>query len=205
MANTAELIHTRPIVISGPSGVGKGTLISQLRGKYPNLLATTVSHTTRQPRAGEVDRHDYFFVSEAGFQQLLSEDSFIEWARFSGDHYGTGRQTIYEQTSEDRTVILDIDVQGAKAIKADATMQARYVFIKPPTFEALEQRLRGLQTESETDVQKRLAQARIELEEVAPGDIYDLILVNEDLETSLRELERFVFEKGIAEVLESKE
>lgn len=187
----------RPVVISGPSGVGKGTLIEKLRAAHPATFATTVSHTTRHPRAGEQEGKDYFFVSEETFSTLISQDVFIEWAVYSGNHYGTSKGTVVQQTAKGRLVILDIDMQGAKLVKADPTLQARYVFIKPPSLEVLEHRLRQRSTENEANIQKRLAQAKAELDEVDRNDLYDITIVNDNLEAATQSLTKFIFGESI--------
>ena len=109
----------RPIVISGPSGVGKGTLTSRLFNAHPGTFATTVSHTTRKPMEGEVEGDAYYFVSESDFQSLVDQNAFVEHAFFSGDYYGTSKLTILDQTNKGLMVVLDIDLQGVKSFKAD--------------------------------------------------------------------------------------
>ncbi|KAB8664801.1 hypothetical protein FH972_026228 [Carpinus fangiana] len=183
----------RPVVISGPSGVGKGTLITKLLEKYPDTFVTTVSHTSRKPRAGEVEGRAYYFVSEPEFLSLISRGAFIESTHFSGNYYGTSKQTVLDQTAQGRVVILDIEMQGAKAIKADPNLQARYVFVKPPSLEALEHRLRGRSTEDEESIQRRLAQARLELEEADRSNTYEVSIVNDDVDTAFQELLQFIF------------
>lgn len=124
---------------------------------HPDTFGTTVSHTTRKPRAGEVDGVNYYFVSTSEFSSLISQKAFAEYAIFSGHFYGTSKQTIADQTAKGLVVVLDIEMEGVKQMKADPGIDARYVFIKPPSFEALEARLRSRGTENEEDIQKRLA------------------------------------------------
>ncbi|KAF2221377.1 P-loop containing nucleoside triphosphate hydrolase protein [Elsinoe ampelina] len=185
----------RPVVISGPSGVGKGTLCQRLFDAYPNTFALTTSHTTRQPRAGEVEGVNYFYVSTSTFTSLISQDAFVEYTTFGGNYYGTSKQTIEDQTAKGLVVVLDIEMEGVKRIKASSGIDARYVFIKPPSFEALEARLRGRGTEKEEDIQKRLAQAAVELEYANTHGVHDKIIVNDDLDKSFAELEDFIFGK----------
>ncbi|KAJ6153642.1 hypothetical protein N7470_006601 [Penicillium chermesinum] len=149
MADSPDL---RPIVISGPSGVGKGTLIQKLFDTHPGTFGLTVSHTTREPRPGEVEGVAYFF------------GALVEYACFSGNYYGTSKQAIENQASKGLIVVLDIEMQGIKQMKANPNFNARYVFIKPPSFEALETRLRGRRTENEENIQERLSQAHIEFD-----------------------------------------
>ncbi|KAH8434522.1 guanylate kinase [Aspergillus melleus] len=127
----------RPIVISGPSGVGKGTLIQKLFDTHPGTFGFTVSHTTRKPRPGEVEGVAYFFVSPSEFSSLCSQGALVEHACFSGNYYGTSKQTIDDQASKGLVVVLDIEMQGVKQMKANPSIDARYVFIRPPSFEAL--------------------------------------------------------------------
>ncbi|KAI1496166.1 guanylate kinase [Biscogniauxia marginata] len=182
----------RPVVISGPSGVGKGTLFKRLFAAHPDSFALSVSHTTRSPRAGEADGVDYFFVSRDEFEDLISKGGFVEHAQFGSNRYGTSKRTIEEQTAKGRVVVLDIEMEGVKQIKQSA-IDARFVFVKPPSFEELERRLRGRGTESEEAVAKRLARARDELEYADTPGVHDIIIVNDDLDAAYRQLEEFVY------------
>ncbi|KAJ5591606.1 Guanylate kinase [Penicillium hispanicum] len=191
MASTSPS-DARLIVISGPSGVGKGTLIQKLFDAHPDTFAFTVSHTTRAPRAGEVDGVNYFFVDRPAFANLVAEGGFVEHATFGGNQYGTSKQTIQDQTAKGLVVLLDIEMDGVKQMRANPTINARYVFIKPPTFDALEKRLRGRGSEKDEDVQKRLAQAKNEIEYSDTPGVHDKIIVNDDLQKAYQELEEFV-------------
>lgn len=186
----------RPIVISGPSGVGKGTLAQKLLDSHPDPFAFTVSHTTRKPRGHEVEGVAYFFVSPSEFSSLVSENVFVEHTFFSGNYYGTSKQTIAEKSASGLVVVLDIDMNGVKQIKANSTINARYVFLKPPSFETLEARLRSRRTENEEETQERLIQIRAELEYANEPGIADKIIVNDNLETAFAELEEFVYRPG---------
>jgi len=193
-------MERRPIVISGPSGVGKGTLCQRLLDAYPETFATTVSHTTRAPRPGEVEGSSYCFVSRDKFEPLIAEGVFIEFAEFNGNLYGTSRQTVVDQTARGAVVLLDIEMEGVRQLKEEqdkgkSPINPRFVFVKPPTSEALEARLRGRGTEDEGSVQRRLAQARTELAYAETG-VHDKIIVNEDLDKAFRELEDFIFESS---------
>lgn len=183
----------QPIVISGPSGVGKGTLSQRLFDTHPNTFTLAVSHTTRKPRAGEVEGVTYFFVSPPSFSSLVSQNTFVEYTFFGGHYYGTSKQTIADQTAKGLVVVLDIEMQGVKQMKANPSIDARYVFIKPPSFETLEARLRSRGTENEEDIQKRLAQAKVELEYADTPGVHDKIIVNDDLEKAYEELDEFVY------------
>lgn len=191
--NAAAPKDLRPIVISGPSGVVKGTLAQKLFDAHPGTLASTVSHTTRKPRTGEVEGVTYFFVSPSEFSSLVSQNAFVEYTFFGGHYYGTSKQTIADQTAKGAVVVLDIEMQGIKQMKGNSGIDARYVFIKSPSFEGLEARLRSRGTEEEEDIQKRLAQARVELEYADTPGVHDIIIVNDDLEKAYEELDGFVY------------
>ncbi|EGS21703.1 guanylate kinase-like protein [Thermochaetoides thermophila DSM 1495] len=183
---------TRPIVISGPSGVGKGTLYGLLFQRHPDTFTLSVSHTTRPPRPGEQDGVHYHFVTREAFLELKAKDGFVESAQFGDNLYGTSKATIEEQMAKGKTVILDIEIEGVKQIKASG-FPARFVFIAPPSEEELERRLRGRGTEKEEAIQKRLRQAKVELEYSKVPGMHDKIIVNDDLEKAYKELEDFVF------------
>lgn len=183
----------RPIVISGPSGVGKGTLIQKLVDAHPDTFGLAVSHTTRKPRPGEVEGVAYFFVSPSEFSSLLSHDSFVEHACFSGNYYGTSKQTIDDLASKGLVVVLDIEIDGVKQLKTNPSIDARYIFIKPPSFEILEARLRGRKTESEEKIQERLVRAKAELEYADSQGNHDKIIFNDNIEEAYKELDEFVF------------
>ncbi|KAK4125687.1 guanylate kinase [Parathielavia appendiculata] len=188
----AQVRDPRPIVISGPSGVGKGTLYKLLFQRHPDTFTLSVSHTTRGPRPGEQDGVDYHFVTKEAFLDLKAKDGFVESAQFGDNLYGTSKATIEEQTAKGKTVVLDIEVEGVKQIQASG-FPARYVFIAPPSDEELEKRLRGRGTEKEDSIQKRLKQAKVELEYSKVPGVHDRIIVNDDLEKAYKELEEFVF------------
>ncbi|KAI6085636.1 guanylate kinase [Hypoxylon rubiginosum] len=187
----------RPVVISGPSGVGKGTLFKKLFDAHKDCFALSVSHTTRQPRAGEAHGVDYYYVTPEAFESLIAADGFVEHAKFGSNRYGTSKQTIADQTAKGRVVVLDIEmesgiVQGVKQIK-NSGIEARYVFVKPPSFEELEKRLRGRGTETEESVVKRLEQAKVELKFADTPGVHDIIIVNDDVEKAYKELEDFIY------------
>lgn len=165
----------RPLVISGPSGVGKGTLFGLLQQRHPDVFTLSVSHTTRAPRDGESDGTHYHFVTHGDFESLIDADGFVEHAQFSGNRYGTSKQAIRELTERGRVVVLDIEMEGVKQIKASG-MDARYVFVSPPSEEELEKRLRGRGTEKEESVLKRLKQAKLELDFSKTPGVHDLIV-----------------------------
>ncbi|KAI1090121.1 guanylate kinase [Rostrohypoxylon terebratum] len=185
-------LDRRPVVISGPSGVGKGTLFKRLFDSHPDCFALSVSHTTRSPRAGEAHGVDYYFVSRDEFEALVKADGFVEHATFGSNRYGTSKQTIADQTAKGRVVVLDIEMEGVKQIKKSG-IKARFAFIKPPSFQELEKRLRGRGTETEESIYKRLERAKDELEYANTPGVHDIIIVNDDLDRAYKELEGFVY------------
>ncbi|KIH93597.1 guanylate kinase [Sporothrix brasiliensis 5110] len=185
-----------PIVISGPSGVGKGTLRQKLRERHPGLFATTVSHTTRAPRPGEKHGRDYHFVSWDEFRALVESGAFLEHMEYNGNLYGTSKATATLH-HEGQVLLLDIDVEGAKSLKREAAITPRYVFIRPHDLTVLEQRLRGRNTETDEAIQQRLARARVEMAFAASTESgFDKIIVNHNLEEAVTELESFIFERS---------
>ncbi|KAF5021767.1 hypothetical protein F66182_6217 [Fusarium sp. NRRL 66182] len=188
MASPAD---RRPLVICGPSGVGKGTLIKLLFSRHPDTFTLSVSHTTRGPRDGESDGVDYHFVTKEAFRDLISKDGFVEHAQFGSNLYGTSKATIEEQTAKGRVVVLDIEMEGVKQVK-NSSIDARYVFVSPPDAEELEKRLRGRGTETEESIQQRLGRAQDELAWARTAE-FDKILVNDDLEKTYQELDAFLY------------
>ncbi|KAH9223788.1 P-loop containing nucleoside triphosphate hydrolase protein [Leptodontidium sp. 2 PMI_412] len=182
----------RPIIISGPSGVGKGTLYKLLLDRHPNTFATSISHTTREPRPGETRDVDYYYTDMATFEAMIDKGGFVEHAKFGGNRYGTSKKMIGELTAGGRVCVLDIEMEGVKQIKT-SHLSARYIFIAPPSMEILESRLRNRGTEKEESIQKRLAQAKNELDYSKVEGVHDLIIVNDDLEEAYKKLEEFVF------------
>jgi guanylate kinase len=182
---------SQPIVISGPSGVGKGTLITKLRESHPETFTTVVSHTTRPPRPDEIQGVHYHFTTESEFQSLYAQGIFVECTVYNGHHYGTSFHAIEDVIESGMVPLLDIDMEGVKAMKKFKKMSARYVFIRPPSLEILEARLRDRGTEDEDSIQRRLAQATLELDYAAKPGTHDLIIVNDDLAAALKNLETF--------------
>ena len=173
------------VVLSGPSGVGKGTVRKALFEMQNHNLVYSVSMTTRKPREGEVDGQDYYFVSKEEFIEGIKNDRFLEWAEFSGNLYGTNKDFV-EKALKNNNVILEIDTQGAMQVKAKMP-DAITIFIAPPSFEVLENRLRGRKTESEEAIQKRLNFVKIEMEN---SKNFDFVVINDNLETAIHDLER---------------
>jgi len=180
----------RPIVVSGPSGSGKSTLLKRLFEEYPNRFGFSVSHTTRGPRPGEEDGIAYNFVTREAFQKLVDENGFIEHAQFGSNLYGTSIQAVKTVAEQGRTCILDIEMEGVKQVKK-TDLNARYLFLQPPSVEVLEQRLRGRGTDKEEAIRERLAQAVKELEFAKTPGVHDQIIVNDDLEKAWKEFKTF--------------
>ena len=178
------------IVISGPSGVGKSTLVKQARLELP-YLEFSVSCTTRQPRAGEVDGKDYFFLSEAEFENKVQQGEFLEYAGVFAHRYGTLKSEVVARLQKGADVILDIDVQGAKQIRQAAANDpeiasaAQFIMIVPPDMATLESRLAGRNSETPESLKLRLSGAQNELSNFR---IYDYLVVNDDLATAGNEL-----------------
>lgn len=173
----------RLIVYSGPSGVGKGTLLERLIGRRENTVLS-VSATTRAPRPGEEDGVHYHFVTRQRFEQLISIGGMLEFAEYGGQLYGTPKMYVEEQLRLGRDVVLEIEVKGAMQVKK-AMPEAVLVFVMPPSFAELERRLRGRGTEDEGQIRKRLATAR---EEMRRAYEYEYVLVNDQVETAAQKL-----------------
>jgi guanylate kinase len=174
-------------VITGPSGVGKGTLISRLLERVPEL-ELSVSATTRKPREGEVDGRDYRFLDPEGFDRLVREGAFLEHATYSGNRYGTLRSDVEKRLDAGKSVVLEIEVQGARQVRENRP-QAVQVFIAPPDPSDLRRRLEGRGTDDPEAIDRRLRTAERELE--AEGE-FEHVVVNDEVEHATAELERIV-------------
>jgi guanylate kinase len=174
-------------VITGPSGVGKGTLIERLLDAVPEL-ELSVSATTREPRAGEVDGRDYHFLTPEEFERRVEAVDFLEHATYSGNRYGTLREEVERRLAEGRSVVLEIEVQGARQVRA-AMPEAVLIFIAPPDPAALRERLEGRGTDSPEAIARRLRTAEIELE---AQDEFPHVVVNDEVQKSASELEKLV-------------
>lgn len=183
----------KPIVISGPSGSGKSTLLQKLFKEFPGCFEFSVSHTTRKPREGETEGKDYYFVERDAFEKMVGEGGFLEHAQFSGNCYGTSKMAVEKVQSSGKICILDVEINGVKNIK-NTNLNAKYIFVQPPSIESLEKRLRGRGTETEESLKKRLDTAQEALDYSKEPGAYDHIIVNDDLEVAYEKL------KGILSV-----
>jgi guanylate kinase len=177
----------RLIVLAGPSGVGKGSIVARLLAALPDL-ELSISATTRQPRAREDEGRHYHFVERRTFDEMVEGDGFLEWADIFGERYGTPREPVARALAEGRDVLVEIDVQGARQVKA-AEPEAFMVFITPPSLEELERRLRTRGSETDQQIRRRLAKAS---DELAAEPEFDVTVVNDDLETAAREVVELV-------------
>ena len=173
------------VVLSGPSGTGKGTVCGVVRNHLGDAVRYSISATTRKPRTGEEHGREYFFFSKEEFEALRDQNGFLEWAQVYDNYYGTPRAFVEEVLASGKDCILEIDPQGALQVRK-ATDEAVLVFIAPPSLEELRNRLTGRGTESAEEVEKRLSCAESEL---AYRDKYDYIIINDDVETAAAKME----------------
>lgn len=181
----------KPVVISGPSGVGKGTLISMLMKEFPSMFGFSVSHTTRAPRGMEKDGVHYHFTEKSVMEKEIKDGKFLEFASVHGNLYGTSVEAVEVVADDGKRCILDIDVQGARSVRA-SSLEAIFIFVCPPSMEELEERLRARGTETEEQVQKRLSNAKAEIEQGQSSGIFDHTLYNDDLEECYKSLKKIL-------------
>lgn len=171
------------VVLCGPSGVGKSTLIARLLGEYPERFGFSVSSTTRPPRAGEVEGVSYDFLSEGRFDSMIANDEFIEWASVGGNRYGTSVRSVQAVSEAGKICLMDLDVQGVEALTSrnDGAVRPFCVWVAPPSLDALRARLRTRGDDGE-DIEKRISRATQEIEYSLSARCFDKILLNDDLE-----------------------
>jgi len=174
------------IVISGPSGSGKGTIIKEVMKKIPDLIYS-VSYTTRPKREGEIEGKDYFFISKDEFEKLIDEDFFIEWAKVYDYYYGTSKEFVLNNLNDNRDVILEIEIQGAKKIREIYDKKnVIFIFIAPPDFKELEKRIMNRKRgETEEEIKKRMDFAKKEIEE---SKNYDYIIINDNINKAVKKI-----------------
>lgn len=176
--------NAKLIIFTGPSGVGKGTILADFFKKADNNIVYSISNTTRKPRDGEINGMHYFFVAKDEFEKLIEEDAFLEHALYSGNYYGTNKKFVDEKISNGKSVLLEIELQGALDVMKKRP-DAVTIFIKPPTFEELEKRLRGRHSEDEESIKKRLEAAKQELNNT---DKFNYVIENDIVERAVDEL-----------------
>jgi len=189
-----------PLVLCGPSGTGKSTILKavMVQSKYKDLLAFSVSHTTRKPRPGEAHGREYYFSDRESMLIDIAAGKFIESAEYSGNLYGTSKESVHQCKSQGKICVLDIDSQGVRSLKKVSNLSPVYVFVKPPSMASLEERLRSRKTETEESLKKRLDAAK---EEIAFGEeegVFDALIVNDDLDAAILQLTSIIDTKILA-------
>ena len=169
------------IIITGPSGVGKGTVVKELLNRNKDIWLS-ISATTRKPRMGEKDGENYYFISDESFKDMINKKEFLEWAEFAGNYYGTPLTTVSEKIEKGFIVLLEIEVEGAKQIK-EKFPESLSIFLLPPNKEELERRIRNRGTEKEEAINKRLSRANYE---IASSDKFDFVLTNHDVNETVK-------------------
>ena len=175
------------LIVSGLSGAGKGTICKRIMEKNPDY-ELSISATTRDPRPGEVDGREYFFITKEEFEDRIKNGQLLEYAKYVDNYYGTPKDWVLAQMDQGKNVILEIELQGAFQVR-DQIPEAVLIFIMPPDMEELERRLRGRGSETEEQIKKRLLRAMEEIEYV---DQYDYVIVNEEVEKSVEMLHTIV-------------
>ena len=175
------------IIITGPSGVGKGTVVKELLDRNKDIWLS-ISATTRNPRVGENDGLNYYFISEERFKDMIDKKEFLEWAQFAGNYYGTPLSTVNEKIEKGFIVLLEIEVEGAKQIK-EKFPESLSIFLLPPSKEELEKRIRNRGTEKEEAIDKRLSRADYE---IASSDEFDFVLTNHDVDETVKEVFKII-------------
>ncbi len=175
------------IIITGPSGVGKGTVVKEILEKDQDIWLS-ISATTRNPRKGEKDGENYYFMSNERFKNMIEKKEFLEWAQFAGNYYGTPLSTVNEKIEKGFIVLLEIEVEGAKQIK-EKFPEALSIFLLPPSKEELEKRIRNRGTEKEEAINRRLSRANYE---IASSDKFDFVLTNHHVDETVKSVFKLI-------------
>ena len=175
------------IIITGPSGVGKGTVVNEILDRDKDIWLS-ISATTRNPRIGEKDGENYYFISDDRFKDMIDKKEFLEWAKFAGNYYGTPLSTVNEKIKEGFIVLLEIEVEGAKQIK-EKFPEALSIFLLPPSKAELEKRIRNRGTEKEEAIDRRLSRANYE---IASSNQFDFVLTNHDVDETVKEVFKII-------------
>lgn len=175
------------IIITGPSGVGKGTIVKELLDRNKDIWLS-ISATTRNPRVGEKDGLNYYFISVERFKDMIDKKEFLEWAQFAGNYYGTPLSTVNEKIEKGFIVLLEIEVEGAKQIK-EKFPESLSIFLLPPSKEELEKRIRNRGTEKEEAIDRRLSRANYE---IASSNQFDFVLTNHDVDETVKEVFKII-------------
>ncbi len=175
------------IIITGPSGVGKGTVVKELLDRNKDIWLS-ISATTRNPRIGEKDGENYYFISDEKFKDMIDKKEFLEWAQFAENYYGTPLKTVNEKIEKGFIVLLEIEVEGAKQIK-EKFPEALSIFLLPPSKAELEKRIRNRGTEKEESIDRRLSRADYE---IASSDEFDFVLTNHDVDETVKNIFKII-------------
>ncbi|KAF7419095.1 hypothetical protein HZH68_001748 [Vespula germanica] len=183
-----------PLVIAGPSGSGKSTLLKRLFEEFPDKFGFSVSHTTRNPRSGEEDGKHYYFTNKEEMQRQIDNGEFLETASYSGNLYGTSKLAVENVQRTGKICILEIEIEGVKQIK-NSSLSPLYIFIKPPSINELEQRLKDRNTETDESLLRRLTIAKAELEYGEQPGNFDIVIENDNLDKAYEKLREFISSK----------